>query len=98
MQIYEPTASGAHTSDTTADATTVKTKAPAAGAIGLLLSVKSKAAYVTFDGTTPSSTNGMYFPAETMPVFLPILPSGGQSLKWISSDVAGSTVDILWLR
>lgn len=97
MEIYEPTASGAHVSTTVADNTTVTTDAAPAGARGLLLSAKSKAVYVTFDGTTPSSTNGLYFPAETMPVFIPVIPTGG-SIKWISADVAGSTVDILWLR
>lgn len=98
MDILEPTAAGCHVSDTTADNTTVKSQSPPAGARALLISTKAKGIYATFDGTTPSSTNGLYFPAETMPVFLPLIPKANGPVKWISVDIAGSTVDILWLR
>ena len=45
-----------------------------AGSHGIVVSVSSAAVYMTFDGTVPSSTNGLTLPAGTVQ-FLPIAPS-----------------------
>ena len=61
-------------------------------AVGCLISVSVNDAYVTFDGTTPSSTNGLVLKAATNPVFFPL----GQTIK-VTPATASTTVNVLWL-
>jgi hypothetical protein len=68
--------------------------AAVSGARHVLLSVETTAARVTFDGSTPSATNGHVIPAGAIPLYLPI----GRSsvLKVASSAGTSSILNITW--
>lgn len=65
------------------------------GARAVVISVATNLAYVTLDGSTPSSTNGLKVAAGTAPIFIPVNPRFG--IKALSSAAGGSIVDVLWL-
>jgi len=77
------------TSTGTADAHTLS--APA-GAKGFLISVMTNGAYFTFDGTTPSSSDGLHIVAGTAPVFIPI----GKSITFASDTAGNAVVSLAW--
>jgi len=77
------------TSTGTADA---KTLASPPGAKGFLISVMTNGAYFTFDGTTPSSTDGLHIVAGTAPVFIPI----GKSITFASDTAGNAVVSVAW--
>lgn len=83
-------------SQVTADATTPQTLTPAAGARAVLLTATTQDAIVTFDGTTPATSNGIRVPKALLPVRLPI-PKQGQAIKVLGA-AASSVVDALWVR
>lgn len=85
---------GAHNQTTTADNTTVKTVSLATNTRAIYVGVTSKKVYMTFDGSTPSSTNGLGIVPDALPMYISV---GSPTIKWISSDVAGSTVNVLCL-
>ena len=51
-------------------------------------------AYVTFDGTTPSSSNGLLLKAGTNPIFVPL--GAGNSVIAIGAG-GTSTINVFWL-
>lgn len=54
--------------------------------------------YLTVDGTTPSSTNGLRIYAGQMPFFVPLGDAGNATVKVASVSGSTSTVNIAWLR
>lgn len=77
------------TSTGTAD---VKTLSLDSSTSAILLSVETNDARVTFDGTTPSATNGHIFPKSAIPALLAVGPA--TAIKWISTAAGDSTVQI----
>lgn len=78
--------------DTSPDASTVKTLTPTAGTSGLLITVETTNARVTFDGSTPSATNGHVFPKDQPPWYVPV--SSDARVKWISTASADCIVQV----
>lgn len=58
------------------------------------MSVTTTKVYMTFDGSTPSSTNGIPIVAGGLPVFF---STGSPTVKWIGSATATHIVDVLCL-
>lgn len=70
---------------------------PPAGAEGFFVTVTTEDCYMTVDGSTPSSSNGLRLVAEAGPVFLPIVPAGGEALKFVSISGSASVVNVLFV-
>lgn len=78
------------TSTGTAD---VKTFSPPGGAHGFFITVQTNPVYLTLDGTTPSSTNGLHVIKDAAPVFIP----ASKTIS-VASDTAGNAVvNVLWV-
>lgn len=86
---FAPLGIGQATSTGTANVQTLN--APAS-AKGFLYSVFTNGIYFTVDGSTPSSSNGLHAPAGTAPVFIPF----GKNISFVSDNVAGSTLSVIW--
>lgn len=83
--------------DTTpADQTTVKTLTAPAYAAGVIITVETTSARVTFDGSDPSAASAPshVIAKDQLPLFLPI--GAGTVLKWISTANAASVVQATW--
>lgn len=72
----------------------IQTITPPAGASGFLIAVETTNARVTFDGSTPASTNGLVYPKDVAPVEHHFLP---EEINWTSTAAAASIVDVCWL-
>ena len=94
VYIFEPVESDAHYSGSTADGTTVETDTTPPGTRAFYIQCQTNGIYFTVDGSTPSSTNGLFVPAGTAPVFFAVAAA---EIKWLSSAAGGSDVDILHL-
>lgn len=65
-----------------------------ASAQAALVSVETTGCYMTFDGTTPSSSAGLFLPTGVLH-FIPA--AAGLTLKFASSAAATSKVNVAWL-
>lgn len=90
---YAIAATTPHAQATSTGTGDVKTLARPASAIAVYLTVTTNAARVVFDGSTPSSTNGILVPTGVLWLF----EIGGSDIKFASSIAANSVVDALWL-
>jgi hypothetical protein len=63
----------------------VQTLSPAATSHGVFVTVSTNGCYMTFDGSAPSSTNGLAFPKDGVPAFFP----SGNAIKF-ASQAAGN--------
>lgn len=77
-----------------ADTTTVSTLTSPGPTAGVTITVETTGARVTFDGSTPSSTNGHVFPKDQVPAFYPF--GQGMVIKWTSTAAAVSTIQATW--
>lgn len=75
------------------DASTVQTALPPAGAVACEINVATTDARVTFNGTTPSSTNGQIVKKDQNPIYKPY----AVPIKAVATAAAVSTIDVLWL-
>lgn len=70
------------------------------GAMAVYLAVQTNTCSITFDGSTPSTTNGLKIPAAVAPVFIATAggpgPTGGV-IKFVSMAAANSIVDALFV-
>lgn len=83
------------TGSSAADTTTVSTLTAPGNAAGMLLTVETTNARMTFDGTDPHGGTGSHvIPKDQLPLFLPI--GNGTVVKWVSTASAVSTVNITW--
>jgi hypothetical protein len=62
----------------------------------VLISVETTDARITFDGSTPSSTNGHVFPKGNPPVL--VLVGGGSSISHLANSAGTSLVNITPLQ
>lgn len=65
---------------------------PPDGAKSCWITVTTQGVYATWDGTTPSSTNGLHIPAGGMPWFCP----HGLTIL-MRADTTGAVVNVLWV-
>ena len=73
---------------TSSNTTTSQTITVPGNASAFLISVATADAICTFDGTAPTSTNGILFPKAVSPQFVPAVPplvSGASKLTFIGS-------------
>lgn len=91
-QLPKSTARGASAADTS----TVSTLTAPAGAAGVILTVETTSARVTFDGTDPAAASAPshVIPKDQLPLFLPI--GSGTVIKWVSTAAAVSVVQATW--
>jgi len=75
------------------DATTAKDFPAAVGARGFWISVRTAAIYITFDGSTPSATNGLELAAGQHPIYIGI----PKDFKAFGSAASCPTA-VLWVR
>ena len=61
---------------------------------GCYITVSTNGCYMTFDGTTPSSTAGLAFPKDGVPAFFPV----GDTIRFASQAAANSVVNVVWVR
>lgn len=76
--------------DSSPDASTVKTLTCLADVNAVFITVETTAARVTFDGSTPSTTNGIVIQKDSSPLFVPVV--AGTQIKWISTAGAASVL------
>ncbi len=94
MSEYTPAATGAHAQGTSPDTTTVIVIAPPnKGVHGCFITVDTTDARVTFDGSTPTGSNGLLIKKDLAPIFIPI----ARRIQFVSSAVANSIVNVLWV-
>ena len=93
--LYFPTDTSPHAQATSTATNDVKTMTPPAGAHGVFLTVSTNGCTMTFDGTTPSSSNGVAFPKDGVPAFFPL---GTSTIKFISQAAGNSVVNAFWVR
>lgn len=74
--------------------TDTKTYTAPAGTSAVLIGVETTDARITFDGTTPTATNGLVYPKALSPVLVPVGP-GGLTIKAVATSAATSTVGIV---
>lgn len=64
-----------------------------AGARGFLISVQTAPIFITYDGSSPSSTNGLHIPSGVVPIYI------GIAKTFIArSSAASSPTGVLWVR
>jgi hypothetical protein len=89
------TGAAAHQELTSTGTANVQTFVVPKGACAMLISVATNAAKITFDGTAPSTTNGVLYPVTAEPN---LTPTAGLGAPAFVSTVAGnSVVSVLFL-
>lgn len=81
--------------DTSPDASTVKTILPPKGTSAFEITVETTNARMTLDGTTPSATNGHVIQKDNNPWYVPCTHDA--RIKWISTAGANSIVQVTFL-
>lgn len=83
---------GAHAQATSTGTTDVHTINAPASAKGFLFTAQNNGAYFTFDGTAPSSTNGLHVVAGAAPVFIPL----GKNITFASDAAGNAVINVVW--
>lgn len=65
-----------------------------AGAEGVIISVNTQDARISFDGSVATATNGLMIKAGSQPLFFPI----AVDLSIIGLNAAASDISILWVK
>lgn len=84
---------GHFTQLTSTGTTNSQTATVPAGAHGFLIHVGTTSGYITMDGSTPSSTNGLLITKDQLPLFIPV----AQTIILRSSAGASSVASIQWV-
>lgn len=82
-----------HVQVTSTGTSDVHTVNPPAGAHGFFCTVQTNPVYMTLDGTTPSSTNGLHVVKDSAPIFIP----AGKPVNLASDTAGNAVVNILWV-
>lgn len=77
-----------------ANTTTTATSTPPAGVHAFFIQVGTTSGYMTLDGSTPSSSNGLLITKDQLPWFCPVTAV----IKIRSSGATASVASIQWLR
>jgi hypothetical protein len=92
---YSPTRTTPHAQKVTAASTAdVQTFLAPGYGTAFFINVAGQDVYMTIDGTTPSSTNGLLIPKAGLPVFFPLTVA---SIKVAPTAATAATVDVLWV-
>lgn len=91
---YDITRSSPHAQATSTGTGDPKTLTAPDNATGVFMTVLTTDARVTFDGTTPTSSNGLIVPDGGLPTFFPL----GRDIIFTSTAGANSVVDVLWIE
>lgn len=91
--VYAATTSSPHAQQTPSSTSDTKTFTPPALAKACMICVETNGARLTFDGTAPSSSNGLVFPAGVAPIFVPM----ASTIKAVSTVAGNAVVNVLWI-
>ena len=97
VTIYQPTLTGPHAQATSTGTGNVASLTPPAGAHGFWITASTNGCYLTLDGTTPDSSNGLPLAKDGLPLFLPLVPQASDALKFASQVAGNAVVNVLWL-
>lgn len=86
-------AASSQAQDSSPDASTTKTLTPPAGALACMVTAETTTARVTFNGTVPSSSNGLVVQVAAAPLYLPF----AEPITWRSTAGTASILNVLWL-
>lgn len=92
-RVYKSYDLDSHAQGNTGAGNSVTTLTAPAGANAVLLSARTANAYVVWDGSTPSATNGLEIIAGAQPVLIPI----GNTIKFIGAAV-NTILNAVWLE
>lgn len=81
-----------HVQGTSTGTGDVHTVTAPSGAKGFFITVQTNGIYFTWDGTSPSSTNGLHAVAGAAPVFIPI----GKNFQFASDAAGNAVVNVAW--
>jgi hypothetical protein len=86
-----------HTQVTSTGTADVKTITLEPGSSAMLVDAKTNAGFLTFNGSTPSATNGLPIVNGAQPVLIPLgwYAHSGHQVKWASSVAGNSVLDLL---
>lgn len=87
-----------HATATSTGTSNSQTFTPPSGAHGFYVTVSTNGCYMTFDGTAPSSTNGLSIPAGVAPLFFPFAPQASNGIIVRSQAAANSIVNVCWVE
>lgn len=79
---------------TSTGTTNSQTATRPAGATGFFIQVGTTSGYITLDGSTPSSSNGLLIVKDQLPLFFPVAPT----ITLRSSAGANCVASIQWVR
>lgn len=82
--------------DTSPDASTVKTLTPPAGTTAMEITVETTNARMTLDGSTPTASNGHVVQKDQNPWYVSV--GTGAVIKWLSTAGANSIVQVTYLQ
>lgn len=91
-----PGANG-HTQVTSTGTADVKTITLEGNCAAVVVDAKTNVGFLTFNGSTPSATNGLPIVAGAQPVMIPLgfFSHAGHAVKWASSVAGNSVLDLL---
>lgn len=92
MQAPFALTSNPHATATSTGTSNQQTLTPPSGAKGFFYTLQTNGAYVTFDGSVPSSSNGLHFMAGSAPVFIPM----GKTLNFVSDAAGNAVLSVMW--
>lgn len=87
-----------HATATSTGTSNSQTFTPPANAKGFYVTVATNGCYMTFDGTAPSSTNGLAIPSGVAPLFFPFVPAASSGIVVRSQAAANSVVNVVWVQ
>jgi hypothetical protein len=96
---YTLPAANPHTQVTSTGTADVKTITLEKATSAIVVDAKTNTGFLTFDGSTPSSSNGQVIIAGASPVTLPLgfYCHSGHQVKWASSVAGNAILDLLQL-
>jgi hypothetical protein len=86
-----------HTQVTSTGTADVKAITLEPNCAAILVSARTNSGFLTFNGSTPSATNGLDLIAGASAVLLPIgfYAHSGHQLKWVSAAAGNAVLDLL---
>jgi hypothetical protein len=95
-QAFYLTGANGHVQTTSTGTADVKTITLEPSCHAIMVSARTTAGILTFNGSTPSSSNGLDVSAGANPTLLPLGYNlhGGHQLKWASSAAANAVLNV----
>ncbi len=98
-KIWTLPAQNAHTQTTSTGTADVKTITLEPNCSAIVCAAKTNPGFLSFNGSTPSSSNGIAIAVSAQPALLPCgyYSHSGHQLKWASSAAGNAVLDLLQL-